>query len=278
MVTRFNGIPWILLLLFFTRNVRHLMLSYPKGRAIRWTVQAWVPLVGNFMIVSTLIIEDERDFAEFIISGLTEEGFSVQHAIDGDQGLAMLKCQAWDLVLLDWSLPGQDGLTLLRAFRESGGEAPVIFLTARDQVDDRVKGLDGGADDYLCKPFAFAELLARARALVRRRERPSRSILSHGDVSIDLIAQRAQRAGRVLDLTAKEQALLSFFLRHPGQLLTRERIYENVWDGDFDTTSNTLDVHLKELRRKLEALGPRLLHNRRGQGYFLGQPLLRDGS
>jgi two-component system OmpR family response regulator len=153
-----------------------------------------------------------------------------------------------------------------------------MFLTARDQVDDRVKGLDGGADDYLCKPFAFAELLARARALVRRRERPSSSILSHGDVSINLIEQRAQRAGRVLDLTAKEQALLSFFLRHPGQLLTRERIYENVWDGDFDTTSNTLEVHLKELRRKLEALGPRLLHNRRGRGYFLGKPSLRDGS
>jgi two-component system copper resistance phosphate regulon response regulator CusR len=234
-------------------------------------------MVGKFMIVSALIIEDERDFAEFIISGLTEEGFSVQHASDGDQGLEMLKGSPWDLVLLDWSLPGQDGLTLLRAFREFGGEAPVIFLTARDQVDDRVKGLDSGADDYLCKPFAFAELLARARALVRRRERPSGSTLSHGDVSIDLIAQRAQRAGRALDLTAKEQALLSFFLRHPGQILTRERIYEHVWDGDFDTTSNTLDVHLKELRRKLEVLGPRLLHNRRGQGYFLGKPSPREG-
>src|SRR5262245_7127289 len=224
------------------------------------------------MALDVLIIEDERDFAEFIIHGLTEEGFVVEHAVDVDRGLEMLDRQSWDLVLLDWSLPGRDGLSLLRDFRERGGEAPVIFLTARDQVDDRVKGLDGGADDYLCKPFAFAELLARARALVRRRERPSSLILGHGDISIDLVAQRARRSGRALDLTAKELALLAFFLRHPGELLTRERIYESVWEGDFDTTSNTLEVHLKELRRKLEALGPRLIHNRRGQGYFLSTP------
>jgi DNA-binding response OmpR family regulator len=222
------------------------------------------------MLQSVLIIEDDIDFAEFVINGLVEEGFSVQHAPDGRLGRAMLENQAWDLVLLDWSLPGWDGLTLLRAFRESGGEAPVIFLTARDQVDDRVRGLDGGADDYLCKPFAFAELLARARALVRRQDRPSRLILRYGDLSIDLITHRAQRAGNALELTATELALLSFFLRHPGQLLTRERIYKNIWDGDFDTTSNTFEVHLKELRRKLEAHGSRLIHNRRGQGYFLG--------
>jgi DNA-binding response OmpR family regulator len=228
--------------------------------------------MDEFMALDVLIIEDERDFAEFIINGLSEEGFSVQHAVDGDEGLEMLRRHSWDLVLLDWSLPGGDGLTLLRGFRECGGEAPVIFLTARDQVDDRVKGLDGGADDYLCKPFAFAELLARARALVRRRERSSTLVLGHGDVSIDLVAQRAQRGGRPLDLTAKELALLAFFLRHPGQLLTRERIYENVWDGHFDTSSNTFEVHLKELRRKLEALGPRLIHNRRGQGYYLSTP------
>jgi DNA-binding response OmpR family regulator len=231
--------------------------------------------MGEVMALDVLIIEDERDFAEFIINGLAEEGFSVQHAVDGDQALSMLGDRSWDLVLLDWSLPGRDGLSLLRGFRASGGDAPVIFLTARDQVDDRVAGLDGGADDYLCKPFAFAELLARARALVRRRERPSSLILAHDDISIDLIAQRAQRAGRMLDLTGKELALLAFFLRQPGQLLTRQRIYEHVWEGDFDTSSNTLEVHLKELRRKLEALGPRLIHNRRGQGYYLSH--FRDG-
>jgi DNA-binding response OmpR family regulator len=223
------------------------------------------------MALSVLIIEDEQEFADFIITGLTEEGFFVAHAIDGNQGCEMLRCRPWDLVLLDWLLPRQDGLTLLRGFRQSGGVAPVIFLTARDEVDDRVRGLDNGADDYLCKPFAFAELLARVRALVRRRERPSSLVLSHGDVSIDLVAQRAQRAGHALDLTAKEQALLSLFLRHPGEVLTRERIYESVWGGELDTTSNTFEVHLKDLRHKLEALGPRLIHNRRGQGYFLGK-------
>jgi DNA-binding response OmpR family regulator len=138
-------------------------------------------------------------------------------------------------------------------------------------VDDRVKGLNSGADDYLCKPFAFAELLARVRALVRRREQPSRLFLTYGDVSIDLVAHRAQRAGRPLELTAKELMLLSYFLRHPGRVLARQQIYENVWDEAFDTSSNTFEVHLKELRRKLEALGPRLIHNQRGQGYFMGE-------
>jgi two-component system copper resistance phosphate regulon response regulator CusR len=227
------------------------------------------------MIRSVLIIEDELEFAEFVMTGLMEEGFSVEHAVDGKQGSEMLRSRLWDLVLLDWLLPHQDGLSLLRGFRQSGLEAPVIFLTAKDEVDDRVMGLDSGADDYLCKPFAFAELLARIRALVRRREQPSSFFLVHGDVRIDPVAQRAQRAGRSLDLTAKELALLSFFLRHPGRILTRERIYENVWDSAFDTTSNTFEVHLKELRRKLEALGPRLIHNRRGQGYFLGEPPTR---
>jgi DNA-binding response OmpR family regulator len=221
------------------------------------------------MALDVLIIEDEPEFADFIISGLTEEGFSVEHALDGNQGREMLSLRSWDLILLDWTLPERDGLSLLRGYRQAGGEAPVIFLTARDEVDDRVLGLDSGADDYLCKPFAFAEFLARVRALVRRRERPANLILGHGDISIDLAAQRAWRASRPLDLTAKELALLAFFLRHPGQVHTREEIYENVWDEHFDKSSNTLEVHLKELRRKLEALGPRLIQNRRGHGYFL---------
>jgi DNA-binding response OmpR family regulator len=230
------------------------------------------------MARTILIVEDELEFAEFLVTGLTEEGFSVGHAVDGKQGGEMLQRRPWDLVLLDWSLPHRDGLSLLRELRQSGLDTPVIFLTAKDEVRDRVEGLDSGADDYLCKPFAFDELLARVRALVRRRERPSMTLLTHGDVSIDLVTQRAWRAGRPLDLTAKELALLAYFLRHPGRVLARERIYESVWGEGFDTTSNTLEVHLEELRRKLDALGPRLIHNRRGQGYLLTGTPPREGA
>jgi two-component system, OmpR family, copper resistance phosphate regulon response regulator CusR len=230
------------------------------------------------MAHSVLIIEDELELADFIISGLAEEGFSVSHAVDGDTGRENLVARTWDLVLLDWSLPGQDGLALLREFRATGGEAPVIFITARDEVDDRVRGLDSGADDYICKPFAFAELLARVRALVRRRELSSHLTLRLADVSVDLVSQRAERAGQPLDLTAKEHALLVFFLRHPGEVIAREQFYEHVWGHGFDKSSNTFEVHLKELRRKLEALGPKLIYNRRGRGYFLGKAPRREGS
>jgi DNA-binding response OmpR family regulator len=229
------------------------------------------------MARSILIIEDEQDFAEFVVTGLAEEGFAVDHALDGAQALAMLEAgRTWDLILLDWLLPHIDGLTLLRRFRQSGQQTPVIFLTARDEVDDRVRGLDSGADDYLCKPFAFAELVARIRALVRRRERPSSYLFVHGDLVLDPIANRAQRAGTVLDLTAKELALLSLFLRNPGRILTREEIYREVWGEGFDTCSNTFEVHLKDLRHKLECKGPRVIHNRRAQGYFLGR-LIKSG-
>ena len=187
-----------------------------------------------------------------------------------------MRAGEWDLIVLDWWLPGEDGLSVLRRFRQSGGVAPVLFLTARDAVTDRVRGLDGGADDYLCKPFSFDELLARIRALVRRRERLPELALAHGGVTIDLATQRAQRAGHTLDLTAKELALLTFFLRHPGQVLSRTRIYDHVWDENFDRLSNTLEVHVMELRRKLEAHGPRLIHTLRGRGYIF-DALLADG-
>jgi DNA-binding response OmpR family regulator len=147
----------------------------------------------------------------------------------------------------------------------------VLFLTARDAVDDRVRGLDAGADDYLAKPFAFAELLARIRALVRRRDAAEGTTLEFRDVRVDLASQRAERAGQPLSLTAKEYALLVFFLRHAGRVLSRTRIYEHVWDERYDGLSNTLEVHVKELRRKLEAHGPRLIHTLRGRGYLLGE-------
>jgi two-component system copper resistance phosphate regulon response regulator CusR len=146
----------------------------------------------------------------------------------------------------------------------------VLFLTARDAISDRVRGLDGGADDYLCKPFAFEELLARVRALVRRPDRRAATVLTHADITIDLATQQVHRAGRRLDLTAREYALLMLFLRHPGEVLSRTRIYEQVWDERYDGVSNTLEVHVMELRKKLEAHGPRLIRTVRGRGYFLG--------
>jgi two-component system, OmpR family, copper resistance phosphate regulon response regulator CusR len=220
------------------------------------------------MGIRILLVEDEAELADFVIRGLREEGFVVEHADDGELGWSAMRSGTWDLIVLDWWLPGEDGLSVLKRYRQSGGDAPVLFLTARDAVADRVRGLDGGADDYLCKPFAFDELVARVRALVRRRDRGGELLLSHGDVSVDLAAQRARRAGRPVDLTAKELSLLTFFLRHPGQVLSRTRIYDHVWDESFDGLSNTLEVHVMELRRKLEAHGPRVIHTVRGRGYL----------
>jgi two-component system copper resistance phosphate regulon response regulator CusR len=224
------------------------------------------------MGIRILVVEDEEKIADFLVRGLREEGFTVEHAADGDLARCALRIGPWDLVLLDWWLPGEDGLSLLRKFRESDRETPVLFLTARDAVSDRVRGLDSGADDYLCKPFAFEELLARIRALVRRREQGTGTVLSFRDVSVDLATQRSTRGGRPLDLTVKEQALLVLFLRHPGEVLSRTRIYEQVWDERYDGLSNTLEVHVMELRRKLEANGPRLIHTLRGRGYLFGEP------
>jgi two-component system copper resistance phosphate regulon response regulator CusR len=216
-----------------------------------------------------LVVEDEADLADFVVRGLREEGFAVERVSDGEQARHALEIREWDLVLLDWWLPGEDGLTVLRRYRGAGGAAPVLFLTARTAIADRVRGLDGGADDYLCKPFAFDELLARVRALLRRRDREPDLSLTLGDVRIDLSAQRAYRGGHLLDLTAKELALLTFFLRHPGRVLSRTRIYDHVWDENFDGLSNTLEVHVMELRRKLEAHGPRVIQTLRGRGYLL---------
>ncbi len=223
------------------------------------------------MSIRILVIEDEPPMADFLLRGLREEGFTVEHAADGEAGLHSLQTQDWDVVLLDWRLPGPDGLTLLRRFRQANQTTPVLFLTARDSVPDRIRGLDSGADDYLCKPFAFDELLARVRALARRRDRTASNVLAYETVRIDVATHRAERNGKRLDLTAKEQALLVFFLRHPDEVLSRTRIYEHVWDERYDGLSNTLEVHVKELRRKLEAHGPRLIHTLRGRGYRFGR-------
>jgi two-component system copper resistance phosphate regulon response regulator CusR len=230
------------------------------------------------MAIRLLVIEDDTEIADFISRGLREEGFLVEVAADGTTGWQTLKSAAWDLVILDWWLPGQDGLTVLQRFRQVNQTTPVLFLTARDAVDKRVQGLNAGADDYLCKPFDFAELVARVQALLRRRPGSIGTRLEYQDVAMDLATQRVERAGQPLDLTAKEQALLLFFLRHPGEVLSRTRIYEHVWQESFDGLSNTLEVHVMELRRKLEAHGPRLIHTVRGRGYLFGQtpPLSRQ--
>ncbi len=222
------------------------------------------------MGVRVLVIEDEDPIADFLVRGLREEGFTVERAADGLEGWHHLQSGGWDVVLLDWWLPGTDGLSLLKRFRKDDQSTPVLFLTAKDAISDRVKGLDNGADDYLCKPFAFEELLARVRVLARRQGQAAATSLSFQDVRVDLVNQRAERAGQRLDLTAKEQSLLVFLLRHPGEVVSRTRIYEQVWEESYDGMSNTLEVHIMELRRKLETHGPRLIHTLRHRGYLLG--------
>jgi two-component system copper resistance phosphate regulon response regulator CusR len=224
------------------------------------------------MGVRVLLIEDEPQIADFVLRGLREEGYTVEHAADGIDGWHRLRSEPWDLVLLDWWLPGEDGIDLLGRYRRLDGPVPVLFLTARDAIPDRVRGLDAGADDYLCKPFAFEELLARVRALTRRRDGRAGTVLSHAGVTYDLATQVVRRDGRRLELTPKEQALLLFFLRHPGEVLSRTRIYEHVWEEAYDGVSNALEVHVMDLRRKLEAVGPRLIQTARGRGYVFAPP------
>lgn len=218
-----------------------------------------------------LVIEDEVRLAAYLQKGLAEEGHVVEMAHNGIDGLHLAMECAYDLVILDGMLPRLDGLSLLAALRQSK-TTPVLMLTARGQVEDRVQGLKAGADDYLVKPFAFSELLARVEALLRRSQQPTAQAmqLSLGDLEIDLLRRRASRAGHRLDLTAKEFKLLALLLRRQGQVLSRTEIAEQVWDANFDYGTNVIDVAIRRLRQKLDGPFPRpLLHTVRGIGYVL---------
>ncbi len=218
-----------------------------------------------------LIIEDEERIARDIERGLIYEGFRVSIAADGRAGLAAARDNPPDLVILDWMLPGGlDGLEVCRRLREAGDVA-ILMLTARDDVRDRVSGLDAGADDYLLKPFSFAELLARVRALLRRSPPVSQpEILRFSDLSLDTGAHRAFRADTPVNLTAKEYELLELFMRNPGQVLTRDIIFDRVWGYDFGGESNIIEVYVRYLRQKTEiGKGARLIHTVRGVGYVL---------
>jgi len=218
-----------------------------------------------------LVVEDERKVASFIRQGLQEEGYAVELASDGESALDLiLQGPPYDLVVLDVMLPRRDGFGVVRAMRERGVATPVLLLTARDSVSDRVAGLDLGADDYLTKPFAFDELLARVRALLRRGQGQRAPVLRVGTLSLDPATRRVTRGDRRLELTAREYALLECFMRSAGRVLTRPQLAERVWGLDFDAESNVIDVYVGYLRRKIDAPGePRLLHTVRGAGYTL---------
>ena len=221
------------------------------------------------MSPTILVIEDEEKITDFLRRGLAYEGYRVNVAHDGPTGLASARDNPPDLVILDWMLPGMDGLEVCRRLR-SGGSVPIIILTARYAVADRVLGLDAGADDYLVKPFAFDELLARIRALLRRAQPQTAEVLKFSDLTLDTGTRQAFRGERAIDLTAKEYELLELFMRNPRQVLTREVIFDRVWDYDFGGESNIIEVYVRYLRQKLEANGEqRLLHTVRGVGYVL---------
>ncbi|MDW8326293.1 MAG: response regulator transcription factor [Anaerolineales bacterium] len=216
-----------------------------------------------------LVIEDEERIRQFLQRGLTFENYRVDLAADGPSGLALARENPPDLVILDWMLPGMDGLEVCRRLR-AAGPVPILMLTAKDSVSDRVQGLDAGADDYLVKPFAFDELLARIRALLRRAAPPQPEVLRFADLTLDTGTHQAFRNDRVIELTAKEYELLELFMRHPRQVLTREVIYDRVWGYDFGGESNIIEVYVRYLRQKTEANNePRLIHTVRGVGYVL---------
>jgi two-component system copper resistance phosphate regulon response regulator CusR len=217
-----------------------------------------------------LIIEDEKKARDYLKKGLSENGFVVDSTEDGESGLHLARTGNYDLIILDVMLPGRDGWSVIGDLRRSGKDTPTLFLTARDAVADRVKGFELGADDYLVKPFAFAELLARARSLLRRAPARVPESLRVGDLELDLVRHRAMREGKPLELTAKEFTLLAMLMRRAGEVLSRTLIAEQVWDMNFDSDTNVIDVAVRRLRRKVDDPFPRkIIHTVRGMGYVL---------
>jgi two-component system copper resistance phosphate regulon response regulator CusR len=217
-----------------------------------------------------LVAEDEQKIAAFVRKGLEENGFIVDIALTGDDGLHLARTVAYDLAILDVMLPNIDGWDVLANLRREGKQTPVLFLTAKDSVDDRVKGLELGADDYLVKPFAFSELLARIRSVLRRGPGRQPETFRLADLEVDVLGHRAFRGGRRLELTPKEFGLLSLLARRAGEVLSRTLIAEHVWDMNFDSDTNVVDVHVRRLRSKVDdPFDQKLIHTVRGVGYVL---------
>jgi len=217
-----------------------------------------------------LVIEDEKKIADFIKRGLKEEGYTVDVAYDGEEGQFLAKTNTYDLILLDLMLPKLDGLTLCKNLKKEGFSTPIIMVTAKDTIEDKVVGLNSGADDYITKPFAFEELLARVRAILRKKDKVSNA-LKAGDLTLDLLTHKVTRRGEEITLTAKEYALLEYLMRNAGKVVTRTMISEHVWDADFDTFTNVIDVYIKYLRDKIDGAEheKKLIHTVRGRGYIL---------
>ena len=215
-----------------------------------------------------LVVEDEARIAEFVARGLGEQGYAVDVASDGQEALDWTDVGAYDVIILDVMLPGLDGLNVCRTLRNRGTGTPILMLTARASVEDRVLGLDSGADDYLVKPFAFAELLARLRALMRREPVVQGNMLQVADLRLETTTLEVSRQGAAIDLTTKECRLLEYLMRHPDQVLTRTMIAEHVWNYEFDNATNVIDVHIRNLRRKVDdPFSTKLIQTARGAGY-----------
>jgi two-component system OmpR family response regulator len=225
-----------------------------------------------------LVIEDDKDAAAYMARGLAESGHTVEVAHNGKDGLLMAATEGFDVLVVDRMLPGLDGLSLVKTLRATGNRTPVLFLSALGEVDDRVKGLRAGGDDYLVKPYAFSELLARLEALIRRRAAEGSSegretVLRYADLTMDLLARRVERAGREIDLQPREFKILEVLMRHPGQVMTRTMLLEKVWDYRFDPQTNVIDVHISRLRQKIDrGFDYPLIHTVRGAGYSLRSP------